>query len=265
MSIRKRQGADMTEHLQRTEAGGVIELRLARPDKKNALTQAMYAAMTETLEEASRRDDVSAILFSGEGDAFCSGNDLADFQKPDRADNAMIFIKAISLFDKPVVAAVQGLAVGIGTTMLLHCDLVYAAPDARFIVPFAKLGLVPEAASSLLLPQRIGHAKAAAMLLLGEPLGVEAAEHGGLVTAIVPADTLLDHARAKARALAAMPPRALAATRRLMRGDGVAVAAQMELENEGFAEALRGAEAQEAFAAFFEKRAPDFRRQRETV
>ena len=253
----------MTEHLQRSEKDGVIELRLVRPDKKNALTQAMYAGMTEALAEASRREDIAAVLFSGEGDSFCSGNDLSDFQNPDRADNASVFIKAISVFDKPLVAAVQGLAVGIGTTMLLHCDLVYATPDARFITPFAKLGLVPEAASSLLLPARIGHAKAAAMLLLGEPLGAEAAEHGGLVTAIVPADALLDHARAKARALAAMPPRALAATRRLMKGDGAAVAAQMDLENKGFTEALRGAEAQEAFAAFFEKRAPDFRRRKE--
>jgi len=253
----------MTEHLQRSEKDGVIELRLVRPDKKNALTQAMYAGMTEALAEASRREDIAAVLFSGEGDSFCSGNDLSDFQNPDRADNAGVFIKAISVFDKPLVAAVQGLAVGIGTTMLLHCDLVYATPDARFITPFAKLGLVPEAASSLLLPARIGHAKAAAMLLLGEPLGAEAAEHGGLVTAIVPADALLDHARGKARALAAMPPRALAATRRLMKGDGAAVAAQMDLENKGFTEALRGAEAQEAFAAFFEKRAPDFRRRKE--
>jgi len=253
----------MTEHLQRTEANGVIELRLARPDKKNALTQAMYIGMTEALAEASRRDDITAVLFSGEGDAFCAGNDLSDFQNPDRADNASVFIKAISLFDKPIVVAVQGLAVGIGTTMLLHCDLVYAAPDARFIVPFAKLGLVPEAASSLLLPARIGHARAAAMFLLGEPLGAEAAAHGGLVTAIVPAETLLDHARAKAVALATMPPLALAATRRLMKGDTDAVAEQMARENEAFAVALRGHEAQEAFAAFFQKRAPDFRRQKE--
>ena len=253
----------MTEHLQRIEANGVIELRLARPDKKNALTPAMYAGMTAALEEASARDDIAAVLFSGEGDAFCSGNDLSDFQNPDRADNASVFIKAISVFDKPAVAAVQGLAVGIGTTMLLHCDLVYAAPDARFIVPFTKLGLVPEAASSLLLPARIGHAKAAAMLLLGETLGAEAGERGGLVTEIVPGDMLLDHARAKAVALAAMPPLALAATRRLMKGDAAAVAARMDDENVAFATALRGPEAQEAFAAFFEKRAPDFRHNKE--
>lgn len=253
----------MTEHLQQTEANGVIELRLARPDKKNALTQAMYAGMTATLEEASRRDDISAVLISGEGDAFCAGNDLSDFQNPDRADNAMTFIKAISVFDKPIVVAVQGLAVGIGTTMLLHCDLVYAAPDARFILPFAKLGLVPEAASSLLLPARIGHAKAAAMLLLGEPLDAEGAERSGLVTQIVPAADLFDHARAKAAAFAAMPPRSLAATRRLMKGDGAAIASRMAEEGKAFAEALRGSEAQEAFAAFFEKRAPDFRRQKE--
>jgi enoyl-CoA hydratase/carnithine racemase len=241
----------------RCETGGVIELRLDRAHKKNALTGAMYDALASGLTEASHRADIAAVLISAEGDAFCAGNDIADFIAGNAAP-AHAFIHAVAAFDKPIVAAVQGLAVGIGTTMLLHCDLVYAAPDARFVTPFVGLGLVPEAASSLLLPARIGHAKAAAMLLLGEPLSAGDAEFAGLVTAIVPADTLLRHARAKAAALAAMPPHALADTRRLMRGDPAPIAAAMAGEEAAFARALRSDEAKEAFSAFLEKRPPDF-------
>ncbi len=251
----------MSDDIQRHLADGILELRIARPDKKNALTNAMYGALTAGLAEASADPAITAVLISGEGDAFCAGNDISGFLPANRTDAAMVFIRAIADFDKPIVAAVQGLAVGVGTTMLLHCDLVYAAPDARFTVPFAKLGLVPEAASSLLLPQRIGHAKAAAMLLLGEPLDAEAADRAGFVTAIVPGDQVLAHARAKAVALTAMPPRALAETRRLLRGDRSDVTARMREEETAFATALAGAEAKEAFSAFFEKRAPLFTRE----
>ncbi|PXA85940.1 enoyl-CoA hydratase [Nostoc sp. 3335mG] len=251
----------MTEGVQRIDTDGVIELRFTRPDKKNAITAAMYRAMTDALSDAAARDDIAAVLLSGEGDSFSAGNDLKDFMSgPQGASAAMEFVMAIAAFGKPIVAAVQGQAVGIGTTMLLHCDLVYAAPDARFTVPFAKLGLVPEAASSLLLPARIGQAKAAAMFLLGEPLDAGGAEKAGLVTAVVPADALLDHARAKAAALTQMPPQALARTRALMRRDPAEVLARAKQEQGQFAEALAGAEAKEAFAAFFEKRAPVFRK-----
>jgi enoyl-CoA hydratase/carnithine racemase len=250
----------MADEIEQRDEDGVLVLRLNRAAKKNALTGAMYRALTAGLAEAARRPDIAAVLFEGEGDAFCAGNDIQDFLQPGGADAAMAFIRALGAFPKPMVAAVQGLAVGVGTTMLLHCDLVYAAPDARFVTPFTGLGLVPEAASSLLLPARIGHAKAAAMLLLGEPLGAEAADRAGLVTALVEGAALQAHALGRAKALASMPPAALAETRRLMKGDGAAVRAQMAAEEAAFAKALRSAEAKEAFTAFLEKRPPVFRR-----
>jgi enoyl-CoA hydratase/carnithine racemase len=249
----------MTDGVARRIEAGVMELRLDRPEKKNALTAAMYRALTAGLAEAAADADIAVVLITAEGAAFSAGNDIADFLAPGGAGAALDFIRALAAFGKPIVAAVQGAAVGVGTTMLLHCDLVYAAPDARFIVPFVGLGLVPEAASSLLLPARIGQAKASAMLLLGEPLDADSAERAGLVTAIVPGETLRDHARAKATALTRMPPAALAATRALVRGDGAAVKARIDEEASLFGKLIQSAEAREAFTAFLEKRAPDFR------
>jgi enoyl-CoA hydratase/carnithine racemase len=252
----------MTEGVELIETNGVIEIHIDRPDKKNALTAAMYRAMTAALAEASTRADVDAVLIAGEGDAFCAGNDLKDFLSgPEGGQAAFEFIRTIAKFDKPIVAAVQGLAVGVGTTMLFHCDLVYAAPDARFIMPFVNLGIVPEAGSSLLAPAILGYAKAAQMLLLGEPMDAEGADRAGFVSAIVPADKLLDHARAKAAALAAKPPQALAYTRKLMKGDPAVIEARIEEEGRLFQETMQSAEAREAFTAFFEKRAPVFRRE----
>ena len=251
----------MSEHIAVIEQAGVLEIHIARPDKKNALTTAMYRAMTAALADASARADIGAVLFAGRGDAFCAGNDLKDFLAgPEGGAAAFAFIRAIVAFDKPLVAAVQGLAVGVGTTMLFHCDLIYAAPDARFVMPFVNLGIVPEAGSSLLAPALMGHAKAAAMLMLGEPMDAQGADRAGLVTAIVPADQLLDHARARAAALMAKPPQALAVTRRLMKGDPAMLTARIEEEARLFRESLTSPEAQEAFTAFFEKRAPVFRR-----
>ncbi|MCP1470551.1 enoyl-CoA hydratase/carnithine racemase [Sphingobium sp. OAS761] len=251
----------MSEHIAISENEGVIEIRIDRPEKKNALTGAMYRTMTAALADAAGRPDVGAVLFSGSGDAFCAGNDLKDFMAgPEGGAAAFDFIRAIAAFEKPLVAAVQGLAVGVGTTMLFHCDLIYAAPDARFITPFVNLGIVPEAGSSLLAPTIMGHAKAAAMLLLGEPMDAETADRSGLVTAIVPPDGLIDHARRKAAALLAKPPEALMATRRLMKGDTAILSARIEEEARLFRERLASPEAQEAFAAFFEKRPPVFRR-----
>ncbi|CCW20328.1 Enoyl-CoA hydratase [Sphingobium indicum BiD32] len=210
----------VSESIAVIEQGGVLEIHIDRPDKKNALTAAMYRAMTAALADASARADIGVVLFAGRGDAFCAGNDLRDFMAgPEGGAAAFAFIRAIAAFDKPLVAAVQGLAVGVGTTMLFHCDLVYAAPDARFIMPFVNLGIVPEAGSSL-----------------------------------------LAHARAKAAALMAKPPQALAATRRLMKGDPAALTARIEEEARLFQQTLASPEAQEAFTAFFEKRAPVFRR-----
>ncbi len=251
----------MSQNVIMIDSDGVIEIHLDRPEKKNALTADMYRAMTAALADASARTDIAAILFAARGDAFCAGNDLKDFMAgPDGAMAAFDFIRAIALFNKPIVAAVQGQAVGVGTTMLLHCDLIYAAPDARFVMPFVNLGLVPEAGSSLLAPNLMGHARAAQMLLLGEPVGAEAAERAGLLTAIVPDDQLLDHARQKAAALAAKPPLALARTRALMRGDRSTVEARIDEEARLFQESLSSPEAREAFAAFFEKRPSVFRR-----
>lgn len=251
----------MSEGVILIEDEGVVEIHIDRPEKKNALTAAMYRTMTAALADAAARPDVAAVLFAGKGDAFCAGNDLQDFLSgPEGGEAAFAFIRAIATFEKPLVAAVQGLAVGVGTTMLFHCDLVYAAPDARFVMPFVNLGLVPEAGSSLLAPAILGPAKAAAMLLLGEPLDAEGAERAGLLTGIVPADGLLDHARAKAAALMTKPPAALAETRRLMRGDRSLIEARIAEEAEAFMRAMQSAEAREAFTAFFEKRPPVFRR-----
>ncbi|APL96174.1 enoyl-CoA hydratase [Sphingobium sp. TA15] len=251
----------MSEGIAIVENQGVIEIHIDRPDKKNALTADMYRAMTAALADASARDEIGAVLFAGKGDAFCAGNDLNDFMSgPQGGEAAFAFIRAIANFGKPAVAAVQGLAVGVGTTMLFHCDLVYAAPDARFTMPFVNLGIVPEAGSSLLAPATMGYAKAASMLLLGEPMDAQTADHAGFVTAIVPADALLDHARKKAALLMTKPPGALAATRRLMKGDPAVLNQRIEEEARLFRETLASDEAREAFAAFFEKRAPVFRR-----
>ncbi|GFE74713.1 enoyl-CoA hydratase [Novosphingobium sp. TCA1] len=251
----------VSEGIAISENDGVLEILIDRPEKKNALTSAMYRAITAALASASERRDIGAVLLAGRGGTFCAGNDLADFMSgPEGAEAAFDFIRAIAAFEKPIVAAVQGMAVGVGTTMLFHCDLVYAAPDAAFVMPFVNLGIVPEAASSLLAPAILGHAKAAAMLLLGEPMNAESADRAGFVTAVVPSERLLDHARAKAAVLMAKPPEALLATRRLMKGDAEQVSLRIAEEARVFREAVQSPEAREAFAAFFEKRPPVFRR-----
>ncbi len=244
----------MDEGVIKTEGGGVMELGLDRPGKKNAITAAMYRVLSSALIEAAQRPDIACILITANGDAFTTGNDLADFLAPGGADAAFDFLRVVAANEKPLVAAVQGLAVGVGATLLLHCDLVYAAPDARFLTPFVALGLVPEAASSLLLPERIGHAKAAAMLMLGDPMDAQTADRAGLITAILPADQLLGHARAKAAALARQPRQALIQTRRMMRRDPAVIAERIEQEWRLFEAALQSEEASAAFASFFEKR-----------
>jgi enoyl-CoA hydratase/carnithine racemase len=239
-----------------TRDAAVLRITLARPEKKNALTGAMYEMLTQALSETAREAGVRAVLLAGSGGSFCAGNDIADFASVAgdfRNAPSLRFIRALALCDTPLVAAVEGVAVGVGTTMLLHCDLVYAAPDARFRMPFVDLGLVPEAASSLLVPRRFGLAKAAELLMLGDAFGAEEALRLGLINAIVPAEDLLDHAAARACSLAAKPAAALAATRRLMRGDRAEIVARIDAEAEAFAVAVRSAEAQAAFAAFAAK------------
>lgn len=240
----------------------IATIELARPDKRNALTSAMYAAMTDALAAAESDPAVRAVLIHGSRECFTAGNDLKDFlQGPAGASQALRFVSALSKVAKPVVAAVGGPAVGIGTTLLLHCDLVYAAPGARFQLPFVPLGLVPEAASSLLLPMIAGHARAAAWLLIGQAFTAAEALAGGIVTEIVPEEALLERAHAATAALAALPPESVRLTKQLMKRPLAAeVAEQMAEEARLFAERLQSAEAKEAMSAFIEKRKPDFSR-----
>ena len=240
--------------------GAVLEIGIERPAKKNALTGAMYDAMRGALVDASADAGVGVVLIRGAGGAFTAGNDIADFlaaaQAADRDGGdspAKRFIQTLARFDKPLVAAVDGVAVGIGTTLCFHCDLVYVAPGARFKMPFVDLGLVPEAGSSLLAVQRFGRARASELLMLAEGFDGARAVELGLANTLVPAEELLAHARARAQALAAKPRQALLATRRLMRGDPEALYAQMDLELEAFGKALRSPEARNAFLAFMSR------------
>ncbi|WP_298953624.1 enoyl-CoA hydratase-related protein [uncultured Methylobacterium sp.] len=249
----------MTEHVRITEeAGGVRLVRLDRPEKKNALTGAMYDAMREALEEADRDGSgIGAVVFAGLPGAFTAGNDIADFVARagrDAGDGpALRFIRRLAATRTPLVAAVDGLAVGIGTTMILHCDLVYVAPSARFRMPFVDLGLVPEAASTYLLPRRVGIPKATELMLLAEAFDGDEAVRLGLANAVVPGDTLVEHALSQAARLAAKPRGALAASRALIRGDAAAVEAAMAAESRAFEAALCSPEAQAAFRAFLDR------------
>ena len=242
----------------------VLCIEIARTDKKNALTQDMYRAMSQALAAADADAQVRAILIHGTKDCFTAGNDLKDFlnRDPHAGPAASFdFISGLPKVAKPLIAAVGGAAVGVGTTMLLHCDLVYAAPGARFQMPFVPLGLVPEAASSLLLPMIAGYQRAAELLLLGQPFGADKALAAGFVTEIVAEDKLLEHARAAAAAVAALPPASVRLTKQLMKRQlREAIAAQMQEEGRVFAERLQSGEAKEAMNAFFEKRKPDFSR-----
>ena len=242
--------------------GHVLRLTLDRPAKKNAITRAMYTALADALADAERDPAVRAVVLGGRGGAFTAGNDLGDFMMdpPTGPDSPTFrFLAAVSAFPKPLVAAVEGAAIGIGTTVLLHCDLAYAAPEALFKMPFVDLGLVPEAASSLLLPRLAGQARATELLMLGESFSAEVAREIGLVNEVVadPAARAVE----RARALAAKPPEAIRLTKALLRGETAeAVGATIAREGELFVGRLQSPEAEEAFTAFFEKRAPDFSR-----
>jgi enoyl-CoA hydratase/carnithine racemase len=239
-----------------TRDGAVLCVTFDRPDKKNALNRAMYMAATEALRQADGDRSIGAVVFAGSGGVFTAGNDIADFLEA-RAEcgelPAFTFIKTLAACETPLVAAIEGIAIGIGATMMLHCDLVYVAPGTVFRLPFVDLGLVPEAASSLLLPRRAGMAKAAESLLLCEPFDAEEAVRLGLANAIVPACELRGFAIERAGQLAAKPRAAIAATRRLMRGDGEEILARIEDEARLFSAALRSEEACAAFAAFLGK------------
>ena len=241
---------------------GVATIEIARPEKKNALTQAMYTAMAEALAAADADASVRAILITGQPGVFTSGNDLEDFmQRPPAGEESPVFrfMKALLDTGKPVVAAVTGAAIGIGTTMLLHCDLVYVSDEARLAMPFVGLGLVPEYASSLLVPQLVGHAKATELLLLGEPFTGERAVEMGIANAVLPAAEVVNHARRMAERFKALPPGAVRESKALMRrGQQALVRETVAVEGEAFGKRLRSPEAMEAFQAFFQKRKPDF-------
>ena len=246
----------MTEHIISVRDGHLLHITLARPEKKNALTSAMYEALIVLLRDADTNADIRVVTLEGAGGNFSAGNDIGDFLSGARDmlnAPAFRFIKAIAGCQTPIVAAVEGVAVGVGTTMLLHCDLAYAAPTARFRMPFVDLGLVPEAAASLLVPQLAGMKKAAEWLMLGDGFDAVDAARFGVVNAVIDADTLRTHARAQARRLASKPPAALAATRALMRGDRAQVVARIDAEGVAFGAALASPEARAAFLAFMDK------------
>ncbi len=244
--------------------GGVLHVVINRPEKRNALSPAMYDALAGALAHADAEPGIRVTLLQGAGGCFTSGNDLHDFvHAPPAGEESPVFrfLNAISTAQKPVVAAVLGPAVGVGTTMLLHCDLVYAGEGARFELPFVNLGLCPEAAASLLLPQLVGHQRASELLLLGEPFGAERAREIGLVNAVFSDGEVLQQAGAAARRLAQQPPASVRLTKALLkRGGRRAVAEIIAEEGRHFLQRLSSPEAQEAFAAFFERRRPDFNR-----
>jgi enoyl-CoA hydratase/carnithine racemase len=239
----------------------VQTIRLNRPEKKNALTQAMYLAMTDALRKAESDTTVRVVLLTGTADCFTAGNDLMDFAaaKPGEPSVAVQFLQVLAGTHKPVVAAVGGVAVGIGTTMLLHCDLVYAAASARFQLPFVNLGLCPEAASSLILPAQMGLHRAAELMFFGEPFSATTARDLGLVNEVYLDGELAAAALGNAQRLAEKPPAALRVTKSLLkRGQANAIAETMSREGQQFAELLQAPEAREAMSAFMQRRKPDF-------
>lgn len=243
---------------------GICTIAFNRPDKKNAITAAMYQALVEVLTAADTDSAVRVVLIKGHEQIFTAGNDLEDFlRNPPKDDHSpvVLFMQALAGMHKPVIAAVAGSAIGIGTTMLLHCDLVYAAEDARFAMPFTQLGLCPEFASSLLLQRLCGYHRAAEKLLLGDMFVADEARTMGLVNQVLPVAELLPFALRQAARIVALPPSSVRATKRLMKGSQVSeVAAQMRNEMDVFRDMLEAPEAKEAFTAFFEKRKADFSR-----
>jgi len=244
-----------------SKKNGIVTITFNRPDKKNAITVAMYQTIVNALNDAEHDAEVRAILFTG-NEIFTAGNDLDDFLRnpPQNTESPVYqFIQNLSHATKPVIAAVSGLAVGIGTTLLLHCDFVYAADNAKFSMPFTKLGLCPEFASSLLLPQISGYQRAAEKLMLGEAFSAQEACEMGFVNKVLPPADVLAFAQAQAAKLVALPTSSLRATKRLMKGKQIAaIEAKIEEESKLFSEMLLSMEAKEAFTAFFEKRKPDF-------
>jgi enoyl-CoA hydratase/carnithine racemase len=253
----------VTQHVLVDKADKLLILTLNRPEKKNALTRAMYKTLATEIAAADSDPNVRCILIKANGDMFTAGNDLADFAAVGNSTSAPLpedanpLLSALAKARTPIIAAVNGRAVGVGVTMLLHCDMVFVADDALLIAPFVNLALVPEAASSLLMPLRIGHARAFEMFVLGEPVNAEKAVNWGIANRAVPAAEVHAAARAAAAAVAARAPASVVATKSLMR-DESALLARMAQESGHFLRQLKSAEFKEAFTAFSERRAPDF-------
>jgi enoyl-CoA hydratase/carnithine racemase len=252
----------MTAEIRVTLQGAVTEIAFDRPARRNAITAAMYDALAAAIAEAGHDAGVRVVLVPGSSEAFTAGNDIEDFaSRPPQDEQAPVFrfLRAMSQARKPIVAAVNGPAIGIGTTMLLHCDLVYAAEDARFQLPFVSLGVVPEFASSYLLPLIAGYHRAAELLMLGAPFGPQKALECGFVTRVVPPAETLAAAREAAAKLAALPAKSVQTTKALMKAPhSAAVEAQLRVESQHFREMLQEPAAREALAAFLEKRRPVF-------
>lgn len=242
----------MSEHIRVTVADGVCTVTIDRPEKKNSLTRAMYAALADAIEMATTDEAVRCLLLTGAGDVFCAGNDIGEFRnRPPETEGpppSRRFYFGLAEFPKPVVAAVPGLAIGIGCTMLLHADIVYAAPEARFRLPFVDLGVVPELGSSLLLPRLVGQHRAAELLMLGEFFDAVTAQEFGLVNRVLPPPELLPHATATALALARKPVQAMRLTKSLLRQDMPPLLQRMEEERELFARQLASPETQAIMA-----------------
>ncbi|MBQ0757966.1 MAG: enoyl-CoA hydratase/isomerase family protein [Amphritea sp.] len=255
----------MSEHLNVTIRDRICQILLNRPDKKNALTMAMYEGLTQALKDADANPEVRVILLGSTGDSFCSGNDIGDFigaiNSPNAIQAPLQFLQTISSLAKPIVAVVPGVAVGIGVTMLLHCDLVIASDQASFQLPFARLGLVPEGGASLILPQLVGHRRAFELLVMGESFSATTASDLGIINRVVMHNSLQDLSILEAGKLAALAPDAVRQSKAMIRNISQSQLQEVLLaEVEQFAARLKSAEAMEALQAFMQKREPDFSR-----
>ena len=248
----------MTSAVAVTDDGAVRTIRMNRPEKKNALTLAMYDDMTRALREADESDAIRCVVFAGAPGAYCAGNDITDFLKAaqgaDLDPRPIDFLKALVTGRKPLVAAVGGLAIGIGTTMLLHCDHIVAAADVAISTPFLKLAIMPEAASTLLAPMRMGHARAFSLLVMGRPLTATEAKDAGIVNTVVEAAKVDEVALAAAHEIAALPPKTVAVTRTLMRGSTDAIVQRIDAETLHIRDLLKSDEARAAFLAFLARK-----------
>lgn len=256
----------MTTGVSVTRDGRLNILRINRPEKKNALTRSMYQSLSDAIESGDSDRAIAVHMITGSNGMFTAGNDIKDFleagartKETGHVDEVVRFIRLLPLIKKPLIAAVDGIAIGIGTTLLFHCDLVYATPTATFATPFLDLGLVPEAGSSLLMPRAMGYQRSFEMLVLGETFSAARGREAGFVTEIVAAEALEMTAVKSAQRLAAKPPEALAIARKLLRGDPAELSARVDEEAKAFEQRLKSPEAREAFQAFLEKRAPRFR------